>query len=244
MHRVLILPQTVQRDEIIIDDPRNVHHLVRVLRITRGDRVECFDGAGRTYRGRVTQVGGRQLTVSVDQRREEPSPRVKLTLAQSLIQPARFEWVLQKATELGVARITPVVTSRTTVRASSLGAGQRAQRWRRIVTEATAQCGRATLPLLDDPQRFEDVLQTFASRYVLLPTLAVSGAPLEEHVRQLTGASEVIILIGPEGDFSPEEVSLAQRAGAHPATLGAVALRSETAALATLAILQHALGLL
>ena len=110
MHRVLIPPQTVRRDEITVDDPRDVHHLMRVLRIKPGEELECFDGQGRTYRGRVTQVGDRELTVSVDQRREEPAPRVKVTLAQSLIHPARFDWVLLKATELGAARITPLVT--------------------------------------------------------------------------------------------------------------------------------------
>ena len=244
MHRVLIPPQAARRDEITIDDPRDVHHLVRVLRIKPGDHLECFDGQGRTYRGRVTQIGGRQLTVSVDQRDEEPSPRVKLTLAQALIQPARFEWVLQKSTELGVVRITPVVTSRTTVRFSSRGSGHRLERWRRIVREATAQCGRANLPVVDEPQRFEDVLKTLGSCYTLLPTLVEPGAPLEEHVKRLNGASDIVIFIGPEGDFSPEEVSLAQRFGAHPATLGNATLRSETAAIATLAILQHALGLL
>lgn len=244
MHRVFIPPRSTPGSEITIDNPRDVHHLVRVLRIKPGDELECFDGRGWTYRGRVTHVGAHQLTVSIDHRNQEPAPRFRLTLAQSLIQPARFEWVLQKATELGVAQITPVVTSRTTVRPSSRGAAHRMERWRRIVTEAAAQCGRATLPVVEEPQRFEEVLKTLGGRYVLVPTLAASGAPLEDHLKRLAGVSDVIILIGPEGDFTPEEVSLAQRAGAHPASLGKTVLRSETAAMTTLAILQHTLGML
>lgn len=244
MHRILILPQAAQVHQITIDDPRDLHHLVRVLRIKSGEELECFDGQGWTYRGRVTHVGAQQLRVCVDHRTQEPAARLRLTLAQSLIPPARFEWVLQKATELGAARITPVITSRTTVRPSPRGATHRMARWRRIVTEAAAQCGRATLPVVEEPQRFEAVVKTLSSRYALLLTLAGSGVPLGEHLKRLGGAAEVVILIGPEGDFSPEEVSLAQRAGAHPVSLGKTVLRSETAAIATLAILQHALGLL
>jgi len=244
MHRVLIPPPAIRDDQITIDGLRDVHHLVRVLRIKPGEELECFDGQGWTYRGRVTHVGAQQLTVVVDQRTQEPVARVRLTLAQSLIPPARFEWVLQKATELGVARITPVITSRTTVRPSSRGAPHRMARWRRIVTEAAAQCGRATLPVVEEPQRLEAVVKTLGLRYALLLTLAASGVSLGEHLQRLGGAAEVVILIGPEGDFSPEEVSLAQRAGAQPVSLGKATLRSETAAVATLAILQHTLGML
>src|SRR3989338_3342788 len=225
MHRVLIPPEAVRTDQITIDDPRDVHHLARVLRVKPGEIIECFDGQGGTYRGRVTHADATRLTVTVDQRREEPIPRVRLTLAQSLIPPAQFEWVLQKATELGAARIIPLVTSRTTIRPSSHGAPapaiatggpgrRRMERWRRIVAEAATQSGRATLPVVDDPVRFEDALRAFGSKDVLLPTLVEPRVPLADHLKRLDRAADVVILIGPEGDFSPEEVSLAQRAGA------------------------------
>src|SRR3989338_8058444 len=148
MHRVLIPPEAVRTDQITIDDPRDVHHLARVLRVKPGEIIECFDGQGGTYRGQVTHADATRLTVTVDQRREEPVPRVRVTLAQSLIPPAQFEWVLQKATELGAARIIPLIPSRTTIRPSSPaiatgGPGRhRMARWQRIVAEAATQSGR------------------------------------------------------------------------------------------------------
>jgi 16S rRNA (uracil1498-N3)-methyltransferase len=244
MPRVLIPPEAVRGDQITIDDPRDVHHLARVLRVKSGELLEGFDGQGGIYRGRVTHVGKQRIIVSMDQHRQEPTPAVQLTLAQSLIEPARFEWVLQKATELGAARITPVLTSRTVVRPSARGAAHRLERWRRIVIEACAQCGRARLPVVDEPMRFEDILKLCKTQPLILPTLAVSGTPLAACLAQLNGATQITILIGPEGDFTPDEVRLGQRAGAHLVSLGKTVLRSETAAVATLVILQHTLGML
>lgn len=244
MHRILIPPLAAPTDQITIDDPRDIHHLARVLRVRPGELIECFDGQGHTYRGRIAHAGSRQLIVAIDQRLDEPPPRVTLSLIQSLIPPAQFEWVLQKATELGAARITPVITQRTTTRRSSWTGRNRMERWQRIVIEATAQCGRATLPVLDEPAQFEDVVKTFGARDVLLPTLVDPRVPLADHLQRLNGSTEIVILIGPEGDFTSEEVLLAQRAGALPVSLGRATLRSETAAITTLAILQHTLGLL
>ena len=117
-------------------------------------------------------------------------------------------------------------------------------RWRRIAEAAAAQCGRGTLPSIAQPQAFEDVLKMVGSRYALLPTLAEQGTPLGDHRVHLQRAREATVIIGPEGDFSPEEVALAKQYGAHPITLGRATLRSETAALVTLTVLQHLVGVL
>jgi len=184
------------------------------------------------------------VTVSIDQQADDPSPRVRLTLAQSLIKPERFAWVIQKATELGVAEIIPVLTSRTTVQPRVTDGTHRLERWRRIAEEAAAQCGRATVPTIASPQPFDTFLKTLNGCTVLLLTLAEPGPPLVQYVGELDGSHAVVVLIGPEGDFTPGEVALAKEHGARIAQLGHATLRSETAAVAALAILQHGWGIL
>ena len=244
MHRVLIPPEAICGDHITLDDAVTVHHLLRVVRVKVGEPLECFDGSGRVYRGPILQCKHQALTVAIETRTTVPPPHPALVLAQALIQPQRFDWVIQKATELGVTRVIPLVTSRTTIRPTPHGDGQQLRRWRRIAQEATAQCRRATLPTIEEPQRFESLLKWLTARDVLMPTLVEGGASIQEFLGQRNWRDEIIVLIGPEGDFSPEEVVLAKRAGVRMVSLGHATLRSETAAIVTLAILQHALGVL
>jgi 16S rRNA (uracil1498-N3)-methyltransferase len=164
-------------------------------------------------------------------------------LAQALIKPERFEWVVQKATELGVDRVMPVVTARTVVRLGPDQAKHKVARWQRIAREAAKQCGRAKVLRIDTAQPFDQFAPALA-RYpgVLMPTLLVRAIPLKEGLESIKEMASVMALIGPEGDFTRDEVALAQRYGARPVSLGHLTLRSETAAIAMLAILQHTLG--
>ncbi len=242
MPRVLVAPDALHDDTLTISDRGTLHHLLHVLRLKAGDPLECFDGSGRSYAGRIIRCLPDVLTISIDRRMEEPPPLLRLTLAQALIKPERFEWVIEKATELGVSRIVPIVTSRTTVQRSSGNA--RLSRWRRIAEAAATQCGRSTLPVIEEPQRLERFLETLDGCQTLLPTLTEAGRPLTQYLRGLQRAEDIVVLIGPEGDFSPQEVTLAKRHGAHPVRLGRLILRSETAAVAMLTLLQHTVGVL
>ena len=143
MHRVLIAPQSVQGGSVAIRDPHALHHLRNVLRLQKGDPLECFDGRGQAYAGVITHCGRQRVTVAIARQRSERPPRVGMTLAQALIRPEQFEWVVQKATELGVTRMVPMVTLRSTVRlrSESSSGGQRFTRWQRIMEAAATQCG-------------------------------------------------------------------------------------------------------
>jgi len=229
---------------ITIDHAATLHHIRDVLRLGPGDRILCCDGEGAEYAGTITRAHRRGLTVAVERRREAPSARgPTLWLAQGLPKLERFEWIVQKATELGAGRLSPLLTRHSVIRLGAEQGRAKHARWQRIAREAAEQCRRPTVPVIDPPQSFESFIRTLArADLVLMPTLAATAIPLCEALTESRAAREVLVLIGPEGDFSREEVALAQHHGARPVSLGGLTLRTETAAVAVLAILGYALG--
>ena len=245
MRRVLVSPRAIQCGRITVTDPSQLHHLLHVLRVRVGDALECFDGQGRNYAGQVIRRRPRELVVKINAYATEPRRLLQVILAQSLIKLDRFEWLVQKATELGVDRIVPLVTARTIVRPSAGSSERRLERWRRIIRESAMQCGRRRLPVIEPPQPFECALAGEPEgRCTIMPTLVGKPVPLAEGLSGVRGAASAMLLIGPEGDFTPEEAAQAARRGAVLVSLGPLTLRSETAALAALAVLQHTVGAL
>ena len=243
MPRVLIDARAVRDGSIAIRDPDTLHRLLRVLRMKVGDALECFDGAGHRYAGRVAHCARQSMVIDVAQRIDEAPPALRVTLAQGLIRPERFDWVIQKATELGVERVTPLITAHTVIRLANDQCERKVARWTRIAEEAAQQCGRATIPVIDAPQRFDRFVPTLTSYSgAVMPTLSAASRPLNQQLQDLDHWSSVAALIGPEGDFTREECLLAQRYGASLVSLGRLTLRSETAAVALLAILSCAAG--
>ena len=242
MRRVLISPRDIRDGSIVISSPNELHHLRDVLRVQVGESLECFDGQGQTFTGRVIRLNRRSATVQIIDRSEQAQGRT-IGLAVALIKPERFDWLIQKATELGVERIHPLVTHRTITRPSAEQGERRRERWQRIAEEAAKQCGRATVPILNPPTPFETFLAgAKPPTTLLIPTRSAHAVSLDDAVKAIGSEQSVTILIGPEGDFTPEEVALAQTHGARPVFLGPLTLRSETAAIAALAILQHRLN--
>lgn len=228
---------------IILEDPQELHHLRDVLRLRAGDPVECFDGAGREYAGTIAQVLKRSVRVAIDRERAAPSEPLMTWLLPALVKGDRFDWLVQKATELGVARISPIVTRHGTVRVAPEQGRAKGARWRRIAQEAAKQCGRSRLPVIDEPQPFESAVASLQHvPLALIPTLAATAIPLAELLKSRPATAETAVLIGPEGDFSRDEIVFAERHGVRPVSLGPLVLRSETAAIALVAILRYAQG--
>ena len=240
MHRVLISRQEVSGSRIVIATPEIVRHL-GVLRVRAGESIECFDGAGTVYRGRVAQCLARRIEIDVTGQRTEPAAAPRITLAVGLIRPERFEWIVEKATELGVASVVPLYTHRARSRPAGGGAATRSARWQRIAAEAAAQSGRAFVPIVSEPQEFDEFVGGLRGQPALLCTLQADGAGLDALSGAYRGTDALTLLIGPEGDFTDDEVALASAAGARAVRLGRGVLRSETAAIAALAIVQHTL---
>lgn len=223
----------------VVDLPEvAVAHLVRVLRLGPGDRVRLFNGDGHDYEAELLAAGKRGAQARVLGRRpvENESP-LRITLAQGIARGEKMDWVLQKATELGVARIAPVVSERTEVKLDPERADKRSAHWRGVVAGACEQSGRARLPELLPPQALASFLADERStrRFALDPGAALSPAQLD-----LAAGDSLCLLVGPEGGLSERDLAAARAAGFEGLRLGPRILRTETAALAAIAAL-HAL---
>ena len=216
-------------------------HLSRVLRLEPGHPLILFNGDGCEYHGRLAALARRTVTAEVTDRREvsRESP-LRLTLIQGVARGDKMDWILQKATELGVVRIVPVITERTEVRLDEDRAGKRLAHWIQVVASACEQCGRNTLPEVVAPQKLLHACANLgddpAARFALLPEAetgprAIGALP--------HGA---LLLIGPEGGLSDHDIAIARNAGFRGLRIGPRILRTETAGIAAIAALQATAG--
>ncbi|TBW07113.1 16S rRNA (uracil(1498)-N(3))-methyltransferase [Azotobacter chroococcum subsp. isscasi] len=213
------------------------HYIGRVLRLAAGDAVQLFDGSGREFVGELAEVGKKSVQVELREQfaglAESP---LRIHLGQGLSRGERMDWAIQKATELGVAHITPIVSERCEVRLKDERADKRLNHWQQIAISACEQCGRSVLPSIHPPMLLGDWLaRTEAELKLVLHPFA---EPLTSHARP----ASLAFLIGPEGGLSEAEVAAAQHAGYQAARLGPRVLRTETAPVAALSVAQQLWG--
>jgi len=240
MPRVYIPPERI-RDEGIPLQSREARYILTVLRLGPGDEVTVFDGEGREYRTELVEDydAGMYLAIQEELSPQRESP-LRITLGQALLKGERMKFVIQKATELGVDRIIPLVTSRSIPIVEGERESLRRERWRRIAQEAAKQSGRTIVPEVETIHELGDFLAQSEGTRVMLwegePT------PLREVAKKIDPQAGITLLIGPEGGFSEAEVSAAQDQGFLVAGLGQRVLRAETATLSVLSIVQHLFG--
>jgi 16S rRNA (uracil1498-N3)-methyltransferase len=231
--RRFYMPKSGIRDGVAELTPEQAHHLRRVLRIVNGEQVELFDGEGGVYLGVVETSGARVKVrdlVAIS-RKEEPVPGIILGVA--LIKSARFEWMLEKTTELGVQEIVPLETRFSDGRVAEAAGQTRMSRWRRILQQACEQCGRSRLPVLHPPVHISDWLRRSDLQSAQRLLCSAKGSQWGE--LQVRSAA-VAIGIGPEGGWDMPEVSEAKGAGWELLSLGENILRAETAAVAAVSL--------
>jgi 16S rRNA (uracil1498-N3)-methyltransferase len=223
-------------------------HLRDVLRLGRGDEVFVFDGEGKEYACVVDQIGrdAAALGVSAEVAPLRPESSLRLTLGVALLKGEKFDLIAQKATELGVERIVPVVTKLADVRLrDEHDAARRRARWARIAVEAAKQSGRARVPHVAAPVTFQALIEsaTTGDEGWHLIFSERDGRGLVETITQpARGEQRVVALVGSEGGWTDEEIAQANEAGWSVVTLGGRTLRAETAAIAITALLQHLMG--
>ena len=216
--------------------------LNRVMRVRRGDLIEVVHAPDeRVYELRITRVARETVEGEIAGSRAAAAPAPpRITICPALIRPQRFDFMVEKVTELGAAAIQPVWTERSIIRTEG---AQRLARWRRLVTEASEQCGRETRPQVHPPRDLPSLLaQPPAGALRILASTAKPHARVADLFRDAALPQEVYILVGPEGGLSPAEAQLAQSHGWRPTTLAPRPLRAETAAIAALALVADAIA--
>jgi len=206
------------------------HQHLKVARAEAGELLEVFDGKGGVWSAKVESVGKREMLVQILESRREDKVEPELILGLSLVKPAAFELALEKAVEVGVARIVPVVASR-----SNIAPGRRSDRWIRIVIEAAKQSKRYHLPTIDEPVRFDIALDRPAATKIVFAERG--GGPLKSAL----AGSPAFFLIGPEGGWTDAELDAARNKGFTLVGLGDGILRTETAAIVGAALIRYEL---
>ncbi|HUK83174.1 MAG TPA: 16S rRNA (uracil(1498)-N(3))-methyltransferase [Verrucomicrobiae bacterium] len=233
MHRFYLpnFQQPVLSDE-------EAHHAVHVLRLKAGDTLNVFDGRGHEAQCKIAEMSKDAVHLTILQRSSTASLPCRITLAQA-VPKKNMDLIVQKATELGVSVIVPLLSERTVVQLDE--DSKKVKRWCEIALDACKQCGNNWLPELQPPQKVRDFLNALGKFDLkLIASLQPDAKPLK-HLLTDKRPATVLILIGPEGDFTPAELSLTKSAGCLPLSLGPLVLRAETAALYALSILHHEL---
>ena len=249
MHRFFLPPESFSSPHIRVGG-EVAEQIRRVLRLRPGDHLTLLDGLGFEYHAILKSYGQGEAWAEVERRKPVTTePRVQVTLYLSLLnKPDKFEWALQKCTELGATRFVPVVAERSVADRPS---ASRRERWERIIREAAEQSGRGMIPRLEEAVPFRNVPSDVAGssaeatedkHIMLVPEVGQSRTIKSVLASLLEPPQGVSILVGPEGGFTQAEVATALDAGALGVSLGPRVLRSETAAVATLALVMGALG--
>ena len=220
-------------------------HARDVLRLGRGDEVFVFDGEGREYRCNIVDIASRSMTLTISEETPSAKPEspLDLTLAVALLKGEKFDLVVQKATELGVTKLHPLVTTRADIRIREpQDAARKAERWQRIALEAAKQCGRARLMQVNLPTNLVELFRSISDVQLKVMFTERNGGSLEVAFESRADFKSVIAMVGSEGGWTDEERTQARDSGWQLVTLGGRTLRAETAAIVAATLLQNRFG--
>ncbi len=253
MHRFHLPPKDWHAADLRLTGPE-AHHAKTVLRLHPGEKIVLFDGCGRELTAEITALDAREISLRKLHQSRTPPLRCQITLGQAIPKGKNMDLIVQKAVEIGAAEIVPIISDRTIVRLDPEDAAAKRTKWQTIAIEAAKQCGQNWLPQVETPRSLADF---FASRTshkdVATFDLQLIGSLQSDalHLKKILGEyadahpgerpTRVLMLIGPEGDFTPAELNLARSHGCRPITLGPIILRVETAAIYCLSVLSYEL---
>lgn len=242
--RRFIVPFNLTSEHVTLTEDF-AHRLLRVLRMKVGDRVLLCDPRGNEW---VAEIVGTEASIVrlklVERLFSQPVPTVYVSLFQGIPKGEKMDFIVQKATELGVQRIVPMLTRRTVVQLNSERAKSKRERWQRVATSAAEQSGGKIAPEIALPMTFRQAVDEASHADLWLFFYEAAEKPLRKVVQSHQKVNHLAIMIGPEGGFDPSEVAMAQQKGARVVSLGKRILRTETAAIVAVALVLYELGLL
>lgn len=246
MHRFYIAPENWRPDALVLNEGE-AHHCLHVLRLDRGDKVVLFNGLGREVTAEIASIDRSDVRFNKLHEAQTPPLRCRITLGQAIPKGKNMDLIVQKAVEIGAAEIVPILSDRTVVRLDEESAGSKQAKWQTAAIEAAKQCGQNWLPRVETPQSLAQFFREHRRFDLQLIGSLQSDAVhlkkiLSEYCAEHGGRPvSVLMLVGPEGDFTPAELSLARSQGCRPITLGPIVLRVETASIYCLSILSYEL---
>jgi 16S rRNA (uracil1498-N3)-methyltransferase len=247
MHRFYVAPETWNFGELTLRGSE-AHHARDVLRMQAGDKLVLFNGKGRELTAEIATVADDEIRLRKLHEAETAPLRCRIVLGQAIPKGKNMDLIVQKAVEIGAAEIAPIISDRTVVQLDADGAAQRQAKWQQIAIEAAKQCGQNWLPRVHQPRKLSEFFSASDQRFDL--RLIGSLQPDAQHLKKVLQAYSnehadrprtVLMLVGPEGDFTPAELALARGHNCQPITLGPIILRVETAAIYCLSVLSYEL---
>lgn len=239
VYRAYLFPEASVGRDCLILDARESHHLVRVLRAAAGARIEVFDGLGSCYLGRIEVATVKGVRVAIESVEATPVPMPRIRLLQALPKTKAMDLILRMATEIGAAVIQPVFTDQGEHRQPKL------EKWHLTMIEACKQCGLRHVPKLLEPLSLQDCLEAMnppgGRSLRVVASLEAGSRPLLEVLNTASQCDEIIVAVGPAGDFSAAEYQLLRESRFNAVRLGANVLRSETAAAYLLSVVDQAM---
>lgn len=244
MHRFLCPSLNAQAPTAEITQSAEIHHLINVLRCKTQDPVTIFNGQGIEADAIILKITGERIVFKILRSKNPPLPTTEIALACAIPKKAKFDLIIEKTTELGVSEIIPLQTARTQLKGPLRTLAEKRQRYERIALNASKQSQRALLPRISPIQKFHDLLKDHLPTTLgFIPSLIGNRQRLIDFQPEISKKpSRILFLIGPEGDFTPEEVAAAVQKGMYAVSLGDTVLKVDTAAISVVAFAKFCLS--
>jgi 16S rRNA (uracil1498-N3)-methyltransferase len=244
MPRFYIKPESWDPNHLALKGDE-FHHCVNVLRLETGNQIVIFNGNGEEITSTIKSISKDEVKLKIHKQAQSERPKTRICIGQAVPKGKNMDLIIEKSTELGAAEIYPIISERTIIRLNKKESLKKREKWQRVAIEACKQSGQNWLPTVNQPQNLMSLFESTVGEFdlILIASLQHDSQHFKKILSEFPGdrLNSVLILIGPEGDYTPSEIKFAVDSGSKPMSLGPITLRSETAAIYSLSIIAHEL---